>query len=219
MRRESVFLCRIISAAIAVPLCAALAFASDNGTKTVAIVRPTVTDSMGPMKIANLKIKNFGVADGRIYRGEQPSKDEYAHLAAMGIKVVIDLRLDAKKFAKASAEAAGMKYVNIPIDDAGMPTDADASAFLKAVAEAGSDPVYVHCAGGRHRTGSMIAVYRMQCDDWNVEQAYQEMLDYDFYTAWGHEGFKTYVFDFYRRKLSDPTSVPAPATVAAAASH
>src|SRR6266542_1419505 len=59
-------------------------------------------------------------------------------------------------------------------------------------------PVFVHCAGGRHRTGVMTAVYRMAVDGWGVDQAYQEMKRYDFSTSWGHGCYKDYVFDYYR---------------------
>jgi hypothetical protein len=47
------------------------------------------------------------------------------------------------------------------------------------------------------------------------------MLAYDFYTGGGHEGFKTYVYDYYQRMKTDPSSVPAayhtPAAVTQAA--
>jgi hypothetical protein len=35
------------------------------------------------------------------------------------------------------------------------------------------------------------------------------MLAYDFYTGGGHEGFKTYVFDYFKRMTSAPSTVPA----------
>ena len=205
-------------ATLVVPILLISALAND-GTKNITLTKPPVSDSMKPIKVAGLAIKNFGVVDGRIYRGGQPDRDEYSSLAALGVEVIIDLRIDAKKYARERAEAAGLRYVNIPMEDGGTPSDEHAAMFLDILEETGDQPVYVHCAGGRHRTGSMIAVYRMACNGWNVEQAYQEMLGYDFYTAWGHEGFKTYVFDFYRRKTADPSSVPVWAPSTSAASH
>jgi tyrosine-protein phosphatase SIW14 len=61
-----------------------------------------------------------------------------------------------------------------------------------------NQPVFVHCAGGRHRTGAMTAVYRMTMQGWDIERAYSEMKDYDFYTRWGHKAMKQYVFDYFR---------------------
>jgi protein-tyrosine phosphatase len=164
--------------------------------------------SMQPISLQNVSISNFGVVDGRIYRGEQPGKKDYSALASIGVKTIIDLRDDALQSSSKYAKAAGLNYVNIPIDGHGTPTDAEAAEFLKIINDPSSGVVYVHCAGGRHRTGSMIAVYRMTEDGWTIDQAYKEMLAYDFYTGGGHEGFKTYVFDYFKRMTSAPSTVP-----------
>jgi protein tyrosine/serine phosphatase len=171
----------------------------------------TATDSLGPMHAAGIGLDNFGIVDGRIYRGAQPGRDDYRALAALGVTVIIDLRLDSKSSSRGYAEAAGLTYVNIAIDDHGQPTDLDVVAFLKALDENPTTKIYVHCAGGRHRTGSMIAVYRMVRDGWTLERAYQEMLAYDFYTRSGHEGFKSFVDRYWQRMNANPASVPAAA--------
>jgi len=181
---------------LAIPFFALAALAGGGGGG--AIAAPTVADSMGPMELPGVSLKNFGIVDGRIYRGGQPGKEEYDELARLGVKAVIDLRLDARKTSKDLAEAAGLQYILVPIEDGGEPSLEQAAAFLKAV-DSVDGPVYVHCAGGRHRTGSMIAVYRMTRDNWTLEQAYKEMLDYDFYTRNGHGGFKTFVEDYYKQ--------------------
>jgi hypothetical protein len=56
-------------------------------------------------------------------------------------------------------------------------------------------------AGGRRRTGAMVAVYRMSIDGWTVEQAYDEMKRFKFYTSWGHGCYKDYVYDYYRKTV------------------
>jgi protein tyrosine/serine phosphatase len=158
----------------------------------------TATDSMGPMTAAGVGIKNFGLVDGRIYRGAQPKDDDFAALKALGVETIIDLRLDAKKSSKANAEAAGLRYVNIGIDGHKKPTAEHVAAFFKTLDENPDAKVYMHCAGGRHRTGSMVAAYRMTRGNWTLDQAYAEMLAYDFYTRNGHGGFKTFVEDYAR---------------------
>jgi tyrosine-protein phosphatase SIW14 len=203
---------RFLSSLFVLPLLAAAALAGQPG----AIAAPTTANSMGPLQVPGIEIDNFGVVDGRIYRGEQPKGDEYAALAALGVKTVIDLREDAKSSSRASAEQAGLRYVHIPIDGHGMPTDADARVFVEAATNAANGPVFVHCAGGRHRTGSMIAVYRMVVNGWTLEKAYDEMLAYDFYTSNGHKGFKTYVEDYFERMTANPASVPVAFRAAAA---
>jgi tyrosine-protein phosphatase SIW14 len=178
------------------------------GTTPLVELLATHASSMKPISVPGISINNFGVVDGYIYRGEQPSGKDYAALTSIGVRTIIDLRDDALSRSSRDAKAAGLNYINIPIDGHGSPTDAQASQFLKDVKDPNLGVIYVHCAGGRHRTGSMIAIYRMAEDGWTADKSYQEMLAYDFYTSGGHRGFKTYVFDYYNRMISNPSSVP-----------
>lgn len=143
-------------------------------------------------------VENFGKVTDFYYRGAQPKSEEYAQLAAIGVKTVIDLRDDPTDFAKNSAERAGMKYVNLPMSDKAYPSPDAATKFLGLVNDKENWPVYVHCAGGRHRTGAMTAVFRMTNQGWDINRAYKEMKEYDFYTRWGHEAMKKFVYDYYR---------------------
>jgi tyrosine-protein phosphatase SIW14 len=163
---------------------------------------------MGPMQVPGVNIKNFGVVAGHIYRGNQPDEADYAALKALGISTVVDLRDDARPYAKHAAEAAGLTYINIPMNDTDRPYDEQIAAFLKIVTNPAYGKCFVHCAGGRHRTGVTIACYRMAVQGWSADAAYSEMKAYDFYTRWGHGAYKTYVFDYYKRMQTDPTSVP-----------
>jgi protein tyrosine phosphatase (PTP) superfamily phosphohydrolase (DUF442 family) len=183
---------RAASVALVLSLSSVAALAG-GGAAAAAEIVATHKSSMGPMSLPGINLDNFGVVDGHIFRGEQPGKDDYRALAAIGVNTIIDLREDAKSSARRDAEAAGLKYINIAIDGHGTPTDEQAAAFIAAVDDPANGVVYAHCAGGRHRTGSMIAAYRMSHDGWTLDQAYDEMLAYDFYTGGGHKGFKTFV--------------------------
>ena len=215
-RKASTRYCRRWAAALALPLVMATVPAWASGAaapRAATSAMPTPSDSFGPLRAAGIGLENFGIVDGRIYRGAQPGKGDYRALAGLGVTTIIDLRLDSKSDARRNAEDAGLRYVNIAIDDHGQPTDSDVTAFLKALDESPAGKVYVHCAGGRHRTGSMIAVYRMVRDGWTLARAYDEMLAYDFYTRLGHGGFKTFVDNYWLRMNADPASVPAAASV------
>ncbi len=89
--------------------------------------------SMHPIVLPGVSIDNFGVVDGHIYRGAQPDSKDYASLASIGVKTIIDLRDDAKGHARRDAQAAGLKYINIGIYVHGKPTDAQSLEFLKDV--------------------------------------------------------------------------------------
>lgn len=141
-------------------------------------------------------IKNFGQMDERFFRGAQPKEDAYPQLAALGIKTVIDLQDQPKEYEKQAVEALGMKYINIPMSDKDYPEATKIEQFLKLVDDPNTGKFYVHCAGGRHRTGVMGAVYRFTHYNWNYDQVYAEMKQYDFYTRWGHGDMKKFVKDY-----------------------
>src|SRR6266550_4750645 len=140
-------------------------------------------------KISNfptIKISNFGQMDENFYRGARPKAEDLKSLAALGIKTVIDLTDNSRDREEPAVQAAGMRYVNIPIVDKESPSADQISAFLKVANNPATGKFYVHCAGGRHRTGIMGAVYRFNHDHWNFDQVYAEMKQYDFYTSNGH---------------------------------
>ncbi|HQR35534.1 MAG TPA: tyrosine-protein phosphatase [Blastocatellia bacterium] len=147
------------------------------------------------------EVTNFGKVTDNYFRGAQPREDEYANLAKLGVKTIIDLRDDPKDYAKSMTEQLGMKYINFPLSDKSYPAPDVAEKFLSLVNDKDNQPVYVHCAGGRHRTGAMTAVFRMKMQGWDIERAYEEMKSYDFYTRWGHKDMKKFVFDYYKDLL------------------
>jgi len=144
-----------------------------------------------------IRIENFGQMDARFYRGAQPSGNDYKDLAALGIQTVINLRDDPQRNERPMVESLGMKYVNIPMAGKKYPTPEVTELFLKTVNDPATGKFFVHCAGGRHRTGAMGAVYRFRFYHWTFDQAYTEMKQYDFYTTWGHQAFKDFVQDYY----------------------
>lgn len=162
----------------------------------------------------NIKISNFGKMDDRFYRGAQPKKGSYEALKALGIHTVVDLEDTPKDYEKAEVEALGMKYVNIPMPDKAYPSDDNVALFLKTVDDPETGVFYAHCAGGRHRTGDMGAVYRFTKYGWDFDKVYKEMENFDFYTSWGHSKMKDFVVDYAAKMLaqhSTPTSVPTAA--------
>jgi protein tyrosine/serine phosphatase len=134
--------------------------------------------------------------DDRFFRGAQPKQGDYQQLVALGIKTVIDLQNEPTAYEKQSVEALGMKYINIPMSDKDYPETAKIDQFLKLVDDPSTGKFYVHCAGGRHRTGVMGAVYRFNRYNWNYDQVYAEMKKYDFYSRWGHGDMKKFVQDY-----------------------
>ncbi len=170
-----------------------------------------------------IRIDNFGKVDATYYRGAQPQGRDYTDLAALGIKGVINLTSDdADASEKGMAERAGMHYFQIPMTTHEVPTSAQLAEFMKIVGDPANQPVYVHCVGGRHRTGVMTATYRMMHDGWDSARAFAEMKQYKFGADFLHSEFKQFVYDYPATlaraaaiaAAAAPVPTPAPATKA-----
>ena len=151
----------------------------------------------------NVRIKNFGQMDERFYRGAAPKGiEDIEALKDLGIKTVIDLQEKPEPAERGEVQSLGMRYVNIPMVDKAYPQPEWVAQFLKTVDDPATGKFFVHCAGGRHRTGSMGAVYRFEKYGWNYDQVYAEMKKFDFYTSWGHGDQKKFVEDYYAHMQS-----------------
>jgi protein tyrosine/serine phosphatase len=157
-----------------------------------------------------VEIKNFGRVNDIIYRGAQPKRGDYRALAALGIKTVIDLQREGDEDEPNHVESAGMKFVRIGMSDSSHPSHGQIQEFLKIVSDPANQPVFVHCYGGRHRTGAMIAIYRMTFEGWDADRAYDEMKQYEFKKGFGHGELKDCVYEHYQQmQLSTAVSAGA----------
>jgi protein tyrosine/serine phosphatase len=148
-------------------------------------------------KFPNVKIKNFGQMDDRFFRGARPKDEDYQALSALGVKTIIDLTDNSIEYEKPAVEAAGLRYVNIPMVDKSAPSMDQINEFLKVVDDPETGKFFVHCAGGRHRTGVVGAVYRFHHDNWNLEQALAEMDQYEFGSGYGHGKQRDFVKEYW----------------------
>ncbi len=153
--------------------------------------------------LANIRIDNFGQVNSTYYRGAQPKGRDFADLAAAGVKTVIDLAREGDAAEEANAKRAGLQFVRIPMTTHDAPGPETIARFLALVNDPARQPVYVHCMGGRHRTGVMTAIYRMTAQAWTPLQAFSEMKRYKFGSDFLHPEFKDFVLGF--------TTAPLPA--------
>ncbi len=153
---------------------------------------------------SSIAIENFGKVNDTYYRGGQPREKDVGQLKQLGVKTIIDLRKDKKPQEADWAARAGLSYFNIPLLPGRAATEEQANYFLSLVNDPANWPVYVHCKGGRHRTGALTAIYRITHDGWTATQAFDEMLRYDFENGWfgGPGAQKKFVFSFYDRHVS-----------------
>jgi protein tyrosine phosphatase (PTP) superfamily phosphohydrolase (DUF442 family) len=168
-----------------------------------------------PSAFPQITIKNFGQMDTHFYRGAQPQPGDYKALAALGIKAIVDLRDDPTSYEKVNAEAAGIKYFNIRMSDTHKPASEQVETFINLAKDKANWPFYVHCIGGRHRTGLIGAVYRYNNYGWDFDTVYREMKNYDYYSRWGHGAIKDYVREYYEAMKATKAAAMVAAPVAA----
>lgn len=124
-----------------------------------------------PLKLSG--VTNFYKVTPFLYRGAQPSRKGMQELKKLGIKTVVNLRQyhsDKKKI-----KNLGFNYVEIPINTFNL-GNKEVLQFLKVVKDQANHPIFVHCAHGADRTGTVNAVYRIIFENWTKEEAIDEMV-------------------------------------------
>jgi protein tyrosine/serine phosphatase len=152
-------------------------------------------------RISKIQIENFGRINENYYRGAQPKKNDYAELAALGVKTVVDLQREGVADEPTIVESLGMRFYRIGLSSRSKPSPEDVARFLAIVNDPANQPVFVHCHVGRHRTGVMTAIYRLAHDGWTADRAYAEMKQYKFekgfLQGFFHAELKDYVYDYH----------------------
>ena len=111
-----------------------------------------------------------------VYRGAQPTDAGFQALAKMGVHTIIDLRgpEHSESHEKQVVEAAGMRYVSIPMKGMMEPSENQISGALTLMTNPDAGPVFVHCRRGADRTGVIVACYRISHDAWDANRALRE---------------------------------------------
>jgi len=148
-------------------------------------------------------VRNFGELNDHLYRGAAPSAEALEELHALGVKVILDLRgagepTDAEGN---QVRKLGMKYVNVPLGAWSAPTKAQLQQILTYLFRSEAEPVFVHCRRGKDRTGTVIACYRIQHDNWTNRRALEEAENYGMSHA--ERSMRSYILHF------TPLTLPA----------
>ncbi|HEY2381103.1 MAG TPA: sulfur transferase domain-containing protein [Terriglobia bacterium] len=97
-----------------------------------------------------------------------------SEIKKMGFASIINLRQPTEQGADidgetAAAKTAGIKFFNIPFNNA-MMDPAAVDRFLQTIAQPGNQPAFIHCASG-NRAAGMWLVKRVLVDKWDVDKA------------------------------------------------
>ena len=123
--------------------------------------------------------------DDKIIRGGRPlNQKAIEHLKDMGVKTVVCLLKAARIYPaeingvadeKPAVEAAGMDFINIPMDESKGPSQQDLDEFID-LARKSSGPIYLHCSAGRDRAGLLTAVYDVEVRGHSYAEAYADYI-------------------------------------------
>jgi tyrosine-protein phosphatase SIW14 len=146
-------------------------------------------------------VGNFQRVSDHVSRGAQPTTQGFANLKKLGIETVVDLREpgDRSALEQKVVNAAGMRYVSVPMYGMSRPADESVQKALGVLEDSSTGPVFVHCRRGADRTGAVIACYRIEHDRWKNEQALAEAKSLGM--RWFGKAIQSYVLKYQPRTL------------------
>jgi protein tyrosine/serine phosphatase len=131
------------------------------------------------------------VEPGVLMRCGQPRVRDLEQIRAEhGLRTVVCARggtrhpLRGRWFRKERAycEQAGIHLEHMPFSDQSTPPADVFDRFLALVQTPERRPVFVHCEQGFHRTGILVAAYRIRVCGWPVARAMDELRAYGYET-------------------------------------
>ncbi len=127
-------------------------------------------------------LPNFAVVEPGVYRGGAPTKEGLRKLKALGVRTIVDLRIEQKGQTEeaAAAKELGINRVRIRLGREA-PTKKQTTEFLSLMKAASpQNPIFVHCQHGADRTGAMVGIWRGTHDNWAFDRTWTEMRKYGF---------------------------------------
>jgi tyrosine-protein phosphatase SIW14 len=133
-------------------------------------------------------VDNFGIVAPGIWRGSQPTAEGFLNLEQAGVKTILNLRYHHDDLPL--LRETKLNYIRIPMRawDPDQGEFAQLTMVMKTLdrllQDPAAQPVFIHCAQGRDRTGYAVATYRRLFQDWSADDALEEMFGYGFNRLW-----------------------------------
>jgi protein-tyrosine phosphatase len=134
-------------------------------------------------------VRNFAKVTDAVYRGALPGAAGYRALVEKlaVVRVCSLIEHDVERDRRLALSSGIEEWLHLPFSDRDTPPAERVRAWLKFMRTGTrSSPIFTHCRGGRHRTGTLLAVYRVADCGWTREQALKEMMRFGWYDALGH---------------------------------
>jgi protein tyrosine/serine phosphatase len=125
-----------------------------------------------------------------LYRGAQPEKSGIEELKKLGIKTIINFRTSNED--QRLIKGYTFNYFHLPMN-AFFPGKEKFSRFLEIVSDPAMVPVFIHCKHGADRTGAAAALYRINIQQWDPDEAINEMVNGGYHFHKIHNHLKNFV--------------------------
>jgi uncharacterized protein (TIGR01244 family) len=125
-------------------------------------------------------VTNFARVETTVACAGATKIEAVPEIKKLGFASIINLREASEPDANvegeaAAAKAAGIRFYHIPFNGQ-RPDPAVATQFLDAITAKGSEPAFIHCAGG-NRAAAMWMIKRLAVDHWDADRAAREATD------------------------------------------
>ncbi|MBP9093693.1 tyrosine-protein phosphatase [bacterium] len=146
-------------------------------------------------------LPNYQVVNEGLQRGGQPTERGFAILKEEGVKTIINLREESEHLAAEEAliKRLGLNYHSLVISPFGFPTNELIHQAISIITDESKQPVFLHCLHGQDRTGMLVGIYRMVVEEWNLQDAYCEMLAMGFHA--GFTNLKNTAESYHGKKM------------------
>ncbi len=124
-------------------------------------------------------VTNFGRVTETYFRGGKVTPAGVENLYNLGVRTIIDLRDEPSPGEPEACEQLGITYHKVPLSGHAAPDSSTVDRVLSIIKDS-KTPVYVHCSAGKHRAGTIGALYRMRVQGWSEEKAWEEQQAYGF---------------------------------------
>lgn len=123
------------------------------------------------------------VREGVLYRSAQPTVHQIEHLIdKIGLRGIVIFREGtSQRFPNEFdyTQNRGLNVLHVPAKSRQPIPKKQVEEFFRFIDDPANHPVLVHCSAGRHRTGYLCALYRIERQGWTVKRAVEDMLSFE----------------------------------------
>jgi len=134
------------------------------------------------------RFRFFEVNHGKLFRSSQPTIPTLNYfISHYHIRSLIILREKGNENEIAHAKSRGLNICHISIKHDTSPKETDIQDFFDFLSDKNNCPALIHCLQGRDRTGCLCLVYRIEKMGWTIDDAWEEMKRFGFFSLPWHD--------------------------------